>query len=253
MGRINVNDVENYGNKSGMDFFKLADDGDKAIVRFYHNGMDDVEALAIHNNVDVGGKSRKISCLRDKNDPEDACPLCEAGEQVSARLFINLLVYAPVAKGENAGLYLNPPTVQIWERGAGFKKQLQSLINRYASNGKKLIDNIFEIERSGKKGDQQTQYLIYPVTDLDDDECPLPDPEKQPKIEALGTIVMDKDYDELAEFVETGKFPQKDTDEKPERAERTERTERAEPVAERRNRVETPAAEPQVTPRRRRI
>lgn len=206
MGRISVEDIDKYGNGNGTEFFKLADDGDKAVVRFYHKNLSDVEALAVHT-INVDGRDRKISCLRDYDEPKSKCPLCSEGNFISTRLYITLLVYEPEKSGENKGLYLSQPSVQIWERGAGFKKQLQSIINRYCSDGKDLVNTVFEIERMGKKGDTNTQYGIYPVTEIDDDECPIPENVERPV--ALGTIVLDKNADEINEFLETGKFAEK--------------------------------------------
>ena len=226
MGRISIDDMERYsGNQSRVSFFKLADDGDKAVVRFAHDGMSDIEALAIHT-VKVDGVDRKVSCLRGRDDPMSACPFCEEGLDTSSRMYLKVLVYEPVASGENKGLYLNPPTLQIWEKGAGFKKQLQSFINRYAGNGKKLIDTIVEIERNGKKGDTKTQYMMYPVTDLDDDECPIPDEIED--YSALGTIVMDKSFDEMNEYLDSGEFPKSEKKESREEVKRNRDTQTTE-------------------------
>lgn len=209
MGRISIDDMEKFSgnNSTKVPFFKLQDDGDKAIVRFAHDSLSDVEALAIHK-VKVGGIDRKVSCLRGANDSTDACPFCNAGIPVSSAMYLKMLVYEPVQSGENKGLYLNKPTLQIWEKGAGFKKQIQSFINRYASGGKKLIDQIVEIERSGKKGDMKTQYMIYPVTDFDTDECPIPENPEDMEYTALGGIVMDKSYDDMNAYLDDGEFPQ---------------------------------------------
>jgi hypothetical protein len=72
------------------------------------------------------------------------------------------------------------------------------------------MDTVFEIERSGKKGDTKTIYNIYKMDELAADECPLPEPDEIEDFNALGSIVADKTEDEMYEYLETGKFPQKE-------------------------------------------
>ena len=200
---ISFDDMENYSAFKRTPFFNLADDGDKAVVRFYHTTGDDIEKIPIHT-VTVGDKTLKVACLRAPNEPAEVCPLCEEGSLVSPRMYIKVLVYTP----DKAGYYTTAPELQIWERGKGFRKQIQSIINRYASGNKALMDTVFEIERSGKKGDTKTIYNIYKMDELNADECPLPEPEDMEEFNALGTIVADKSEDDMVEYLNTGKFPQ---------------------------------------------
>ena len=168
--QLSFDEMERVSNVKRAQYFGLADDGDKAIVRFYHTNGDDIEKIAVHR-VDIGDrKGIPVACIRELDGAVADCPLCENGSPVSARMYLKILVY----EKDNEGYYTKLPQLTIWERGSGFRKTMQSLINRYASNGKALMDTIFEIERSGKKGDQKTQYNIYKVDDLEPDECPLP-------------------------------------------------------------------------------
>lgn len=198
---LSFDDMDGYESKRNS-FFALKDDGDKAIIRFYHDNGDDIEKLPVHT-VTVGDRKVKVACLRMPGESEDNCPLCSDGSLVSPRMFIKVLVYEPDA----SGMYTKRPTLQIWERGNGFRKKMQSIINRYASN-KPLMDTVFEIERCGKKGEQGTTYEIYPVNDFNADECPIPDDIED--FTALGTIVKDKSYEEMEEYLETGEFPKVD-------------------------------------------
>ena len=43
MAGIPISDIEKYGGNQLNNFFGLADDGDKAVVRFLHRGMDDID------------------------------------------------------------------------------------------------------------------------------------------------------------------------------------------------------------------
>jgi len=64
-----------------------------------------------------------------------------------------------------------------------------------------LVSTPFEIERNGKKGDTKTTYETYA---LDSDDITLDDlPEVQ---DVLGTIILDKSYEELEFFLDNGYF-----------------------------------------------
>ena len=184
MARFSMNDADNYGgNGNGGSFFTLKDDKDTARVRFLYNSVDDVEGYAVHR-VAVGDKERYVNCLRSYNEPIDKCPFCSAGIKVQPRLFVKLY-------NEDAG------ECQIWERGKTFFSVLSGLSNRYNP----LCDEIIEIERNGKKGDMHTTYQPYPIenspVNLDDFEPSEP----------LGTIILDKSFDEMQDYLNTGSFP----------------------------------------------
>ena len=184
MARFSMNEADNYGNQGGSSFFTLKDDKDTAKVRFLYETIDDVEGYAVHR-VQVGDKERYVNCLRSYNEPIDNCPFCAAQLKVTPKLFIKLY-------NEDAG------ECQIWERGKAYFQRLASLSSRYNP----LVNEIVEIERSGKKGDMQTTYEFYPIenapVNIDDlPECPEP----------LGTIILDKTYDEMNEYLDTGSFP----------------------------------------------
>ena len=205
---LSFDEMEQVGNNSRKaEFFGLSDHGDKAIVRFYHVNGDDIEKLAVHR-VKVGdeGRTVAVACLREPGESVESCPLCENGTTISARMYLKVLVY----EKDKQGYYTKMPKLAIWERGSGFRKQIQSLINRYASGDKALMDTIFEIERDGKKGDQKTQYHIYKVDDLESDECPIPNEEDIEDFNAFGTIVQDRDFDEMNYYIDNNEFPPKE-------------------------------------------
>lgn len=184
MPAFNMNEADNYGGSNGGSFFTLKDDKDKARVRFLYRGVEDVKGYACHK-VAVGDKDRYVNCLRAYNEPLDKCPFCAAQLKVTPRLFLSLY-------NEDAG------EVQVWERSKAYFQRLASLSSRYNP----LHDEIIEIERSGKKGDMQTTYEFYPIenvpTNLDDYDIPNP----------LGTIVLDKDADDMNFYLDNGSFPE---------------------------------------------
>ena len=65
-----------------------------------------------------------------------------------------------------------------------------------------LVSNIFEIERNGKKGDQQTTYELIHV---ERDKTTLDELPEKPEI--IGTFVKELTSEQMTEFLETGKLP----------------------------------------------
>lgn len=184
MGRFNASEIDNYGNSNNASYFGLKNDGDIARVRFMYDGLEDVAAYAVHE-VEVDGKRRYVNCLRDYNDHMDKCPLC------ASHNFQRVKFYIPVYD-------LDTGTVKIWERGKRFYGKIAGLCARYPH----LVSQQFEIERHGKPGDTSTTYEIFPVGQPDG--TTLEDLPEIPNV--LGTIILDKNADELASYVSTGTF-----------------------------------------------
>lgn len=195
MGRVNLNDVDNYKGNSGANFFGLENDKDVATVRLCHDDANSIEIIACHQ-IEVDGRKRKVSCLRSYNDPVDLCPLCKAGLQLQLRYFVHLLQYEKSFDG-----FTGAVEKKVWERGRTFQKEILGLSGRYNP----LWKTCFEIERQGKKGDQTTKYGIYPMN-YSLDELPIAD-EHLENDSVLGTIVMEKTADELNYYLENGEFP----------------------------------------------
>lgn len=226
MARFNANDVENYGGQGGGGFFALKNDKDVATVRFMYDSIDDVEGYAVHE-IEVDGKKRYVNCLREYNQPLDDCPLCAAKSRVIAKLFV--ILYD-----------VESEEVKIWDRGKTFFSKLSSLCARYNP----LVSTPFEIERNGKKGDTKTTYETYA---LDTDDVTLEDLPEVPEL--LGTLILDKSYEELEFFLDNGYF-EEDVEEQapPERNPRNDRrnsNSKREPANEApAGRRRTPAAAP---------
>lgn len=189
MAKFNVNEVDNYGGNGQSSFFSLKNDKDTATVRFMYNTIEDVEGYAVHE-IDVGGKKRYVNCLRNYNEPIDACPLCAARYRVLAKLFVTLY-------DEDS------QEIKVWDRGKTFFSKLASLCSRYNP----LVSTPFEIERNGKKGDTSTTYETYA---LEADDVTLEDLPEVPDL--LGTLILDKSYEELEYFLETGEFEDDETE-----------------------------------------
>lgn len=183
MARFNHENADNYGGSGNSSFFSLKNDKDTAVVRFMYNGIEDIEGYAVHE-VEVDGKKRYVNCLREYNEPVDNCPLCAARSKVVAKLFIQ--VYDEDAQ-----------EVKVWDRGKTFFSKMSSLCSRYNP----LVSTPFEIERNGKKGDTNTTYETYA---LQTDNTTLEDLPEVPEL--LGTLILDKSYEELEYFLENGCF-----------------------------------------------
>ena len=195
MGRVNLNDVDNYKSNSGTNFFGLENDKDVATVRFCHNDASDIEIIACHE-IEIDGKRKKVSCLRSYDDPLHLCPLCAAGNRLQLRYFVHLLQYEKTFDGFSGNV-----EKKVWERGRTFQKEILGLAGRYNP----LWKTPFEIERQGKKGDQTTKYGIYPMN-YNIEELPIED-EHLENDSVLGTIVLEKTADELSYFINNGEFP----------------------------------------------
>lgn len=188
---------ENSNSGNGIGFFSLKNDGDEAIVRIMHNSVDDFDILTTHP-ITVNGKFRSISCIREPRDPMDKCPLCKNGTKVQSRIFIHMIQYTTNADGS---VEAKPV---VWERSISYATKLKNDIDEYGP----LSNCIFKIRRNGKAGDMQTTY------DMRLGNPNMYNESNYPKLEdafkdytALGTIVMNKTYDEMSSFVANGSFP----------------------------------------------
>ena len=187
MGTFSFEQADNYGQQNSGSFFTLKDDNDTARVRFLYNGIDDIKGHSVHQ-VQIGEKFRYVNCLRDYSDPIDKCPLCQAQYKIVPKLFLKVF---------------NEDTqeCQIWERGKTYFQRMAGLCAHYTP----LVNEVIEIQRHGKKGDLKTTYEFFPVenspVNLEDYECADP----------LGTIILNKNADEMNEFLQLGDFPDAST------------------------------------------
>ena len=62
------------------------------------------------------------------------------------------------------------------------------------------------------KGDKQTSYEVFPMPDI-----PPVDMSEVEKPEFLGTVIMDKDSEEMDYYLAYGSFPEEESDDAPRR------------------------------------
>lgn len=192
MARVSYEESEKYFSGTGSDWFQLKNDGDVARVQFMLNSIDDIPIFSTHK-IKVGDKERYVDCIRNPEDPIDACPFCAAGFPAKAVRFIVMYQH-------------EDGKVKIWERGRQFISKLQGLINRYNP----LEEKVFEIERHGKAGDTNTKYEIYPLDGatpvaMDDVEFP----------ELEGSLILVKTAEDMEYYLDNGSFPNDGQEEAP--------------------------------------
>lgn len=164
MAKLSYEEYEKFNSKSGeqsqrssIRFFALKDDGETAIVRFNIHTLADIAVSSVHTveNMEDGKKRyRIVSCIRSSfNDPVEKCPLCEAGNKMSFKIFVPLVAYN---QDENGNIIAD---AMIWQQGTRIRQTLKSFIDDYGD----LSDMLFKITRHGKKGDVNTTYSILPA------------------------------------------------------------------------------------------
>ena len=209
MAKVDFNNMQDdsaysTSNNAGNDinFFTLRNDNDEAIVRFMCDSVEDFEILTVHD-IQIGGKYRKINCIRDFHDPVENCPLCASGTKINQRFFIKMIQYDKTT--DATGNVIITPKAAIWERSTAYAKTLKSYLDNYGP----LSDIICKVIRHGKAGDMQTTYEIVPNLNKNiyRDDVYVKDVNIFGGFNAFGTIVMDRTYDEIMQFQMTGQFP----------------------------------------------
>ena len=192
---------ENTQYNNNVEFFTLVNDGDEAIVRFLYDSTEAFNIMTVHT-VNVGGKWRKVNCLREPQDPTDVCPLCASGSNITNRFFIHMLVYKKDQQGQIV------PVPAVWERGFNYATKLKSLLDEYGP----LSNELFKVKRNGAKGSMDTTYDIMYCSPkvYDSTQYPLID-NPFGNWKELGTIVLEKDATAMNTFLMTGSFPEAPT------------------------------------------
>jgi len=199
MARFTQKNIEQFEQSSGSNtarktgYFSLKKDKETARVRFLYEDIDDIvkSCFTVHK-VKVGDRERYVNCLRETDDPIDACPFCQAGLDKMNKMFVPLY---------------NEDTQQIqtWERGKKFYGRITGLCARYPN----IVSRTFDIERNGAPGSTDTTYEIFPVDGPDETSVDdiLADADMDELPDALGTIILNKTADEMDSYIENGDFP----------------------------------------------
>lgn len=203
MAQVSFENIKNYENRSNgenlFSFFSLRNDGDKALVRILYNNPSEFKMVTYHPER-IEGKQVNVSCLRDYDDPVSNCPLCAGGRNTVTRIYIPMVQYF----NDNGNVTTK---LVLWERSLAYARTLSSLIDEYGP----LSDMLFTIKRSGAAGSKDTTYDILPSSPkmYPDGLYPLPADalQKTAEFNVIGTIVKDKSFDEMMDYLHTGSFP----------------------------------------------
>lgn len=200
------------GDGTKIGYFKLKDDGDIAIARINLSSTDEFMFAAVHT-LSVGGRWMKVSCLNPLGMNNSGCPLCAANQanpkgtisKSSKKMYIPMIVSYRDAQSATG---YTPPIPVIWERPAGFSRELANKL-MVAGN---LKDVLVLITRNGKAGDMQTTYSVdvLPATH------PVFKPEMIPTdFSAFNNFNIakhsywEKTAEEINAFLATGQFPER--------------------------------------------
>jgi hypothetical protein len=194
MARINYNDVDKYVSEGGG-FFTLANDKQIARVRFLHTDMNDISGYAVHKVI-IDGKNRYVGCLRTYADPIEACPFCSCGNDQLKKVIVKMFLQVVELDDNNNVI----SEAKLWERGKNFFGKMSGICDRY---GHPLSGTVFEIQRNGAKGDTNTTYEIFSMLTDGTQLNQLPQ-----KSEIEGNLVLEKTYNDMMIFVNSGFFPE---------------------------------------------
>lgn len=215
MANVSFDSVKDYtGNSTGatnsnVKFFPSLKSGEEVVVRFPYTNSTEFEIKTVHT-VAVGNGTRKVNCLRTGYEPLENCPLCAHGREVqgkfgpiktnvcTTRFFAKVITYTKNEQGQ----IIATPT--IWDRPISFAQELNNLINEYGP----LTDAVFKIKRNGS-GKDTTYSIMYANPQIYKNEFYPNIMSEYDNYNVLGTMLMDKSFDELTAYNTTGTFPAK--------------------------------------------
>lgn len=196
-------------------FFKLSD-GQEALVRINVSKLDDLKFATVHKPVfgkkfeGLGTGYTPVSCLNEVGSYSDACPFCKAaaeGHEVIGKavkvVYIQMLV---AYKDASTGTFSAAVPV-VWERPAGFSKELASKLRDYGS----LADHVFKISRLGAGKD--TRYSLDYIPLYDKPETVTTDFSVFNNFDITKHSFWVKSAADLQYFIDNGTFPT--TEQKP--------------------------------------
>lgn len=116
----------------GADTFRIEKDGGRAQVVFLYTDESSVDGWSCHRMPGANFYIYTVDCPRGPKDPVDKCPACQAGEQLSTRVFVRML---DLASGK----------VMIWDKPASFRKDIAGFMHYFNP----LYKQKYEITRTG--------------------------------------------------------------------------------------------------------
>lgn len=217
MSQFNYQDYQNVVNKAQnpsnnavkIGFFKLKD-GEEALVRINVAKLDDLKFATVHKPVfgkkfeGLGTGFTPVSCLNEVGSYSDACPFCKAaaeGHDVIGKAAKVVYVQMLVAyKDASTGAFSAAVPV-VWERPAGFSKELASKLRDYGS----LAEHVFKVSRLGAGKD--TKYSLDYIPLYDKPETVTTDFSAFNNFDITKHSFWIKSAEDLQYFLDNGTFP----------------------------------------------
>lgn len=202
-------------------YFKLADDGDSALVRINCDSVTDLKFASVHG---LGKEAHwiRVSCLNAVGSYSDDCPFCKAAKEyeaaaAQAKAEGRKAPEAPVGKAskrvyvEMMCSYIDKATGQpseaipvIWDRPAGFANEVVALLNDYKS----LKNCVLKITRNGVKGDMKTTYSLNFIPTYQGENFVKNDFSAFENFNIAKHSYWEKTAEEMETFLATGAFPE---------------------------------------------
>lgn len=201
-------------NSAKVGFFKLADNGDEALVRFDVASTSDLDFAAVHQ---LGADTRwmKVACLNAKGDLNCTCPLCTAvanGDKTIGKAQRKVYVKMLASYKDNATGGYSAAVPVVWDRPAktdfngnpqGFLAKIINLLKDFGD----LKNYVFKITRNGAAGDMKTDYDITYIPNYNKPECVPTDFSAFDNFHINKHSYWEKSEADINTFLTTGKFP----------------------------------------------
>ena len=196
----------NEGSSTKIGFFKMKNDKDEALVRFNVSSLENLQFATVHQ-LGAAQKWMKVSCLNPVGSYYDSCPLCaavSAGAKDIGKASKKVYVQMMVAYKDNATGQFSAAIPVIWERPAGFSREIANLLKDYGD----LTSRVFKVTRNGVAGNMQTTYSISYIPLYDKPESVTTDFSAFNNFNIAKHSFWEKTAGDINVFLNTGSFPE---------------------------------------------
>ena len=196
----------NEGSSTKIGFFKMKNDKDEALVRFNVSSLENLQFATVHQ-LGAAQKWMKVSCLNPVGSYYDSCPLCaavSAGAKDIGKASKKVYVQMMVAYKDNATGQFSAAIPVIWERPAGFSREIANLLKDYGD----LTGRVFKVTRNGVAGNMQTTYSISYIPLYDKPESVTNDFSAFNNFNIAKHSFWEKTAGDINVFLNTGSFPE---------------------------------------------
>jgi len=192
-------------------FFKLKGNGDEALVRINAATIEDLKFATVHKPAfgkkfeGLGTGFTPVSCLNEVGSYSDTCPFCRAaaeGHDVVGKAAKTVYVEMLVAYKDAATGSWSVAQPVVWERPAGFSRELATKLKDYGS----LKEHVFKVTRQGSGKD--TKYSLDFIPLYDKPELVSTDFSAFDNFNINKHSYWEKPAEDLEYYLANGSFPQ---------------------------------------------